>query len=125
MKNILSTYEAPQAIGAYSQAIETDSFVFLSGQLGLDPKTGKMVEGGVEEQTEQAMKNILAILKEASLTVSNIVKTTIFMKDIADFTKINDVYAKYFAEGFPARSAIQIAALPKGGLVEIEVIASK
>lgn len=125
MKNILSTYEAPQTIGAYSQAIETDSFVFLSGQLGLDPKTGKMVEGGVEEQTEQAMKNILAILKEAGLTVSNIVKTTIFMKDIADFTKINDVYAKYFAEGFPARSAIQIAALPKGGLVEIEVIASK
>ena len=125
MKNILSTYEVLQAIVAYSQAIETDSFVFLSGQLGLDPKTGKMVEGGVEEQTEQAMKNILAILKEADLTVSNIVKTTIFMKDIADFTKINDVYAKYFAEGFPARSAIQIAALPKGGLVEIEVIASK
>lgn len=125
MKNVLSTYEAPQAIGPYSQAIEIDNLLFVSGQLGLEPESGKMVEGGVEAQAEQAMQNISAILEEAGLTFSNIVKTTIFLADMNDFAKVNEVYASHFVGDFPARSAIQVAALPKGGLVEIEVIAVK
>lgn len=125
MKNVLSTYEAPQAIGPYSQAIEIDNLLFVSGQLGLEPESGKMVEGGVEAQAEQAMQNISAILDEAGLTFSNIVKTTIFLADMNDFAKVNEVYAGHFVGDFPARSAIQVAGLPKGGLVEIEVIAVK
>lgn len=125
MKNVLSTYEAPQAIGPYSQAIEIDNLLFVSGQLGLEPESGKMVEGGVEAQAEQAMQNISAILEEAGLTFSNIVKTTIFLADMNDFAKVNEVYASHFVGDFPARSTIQVAGLPKGGLVEIEVIAVK
>lgn len=125
MKNVLSTYEAPQAIGPYSQAIEIDNLLFVSGQLGLEPESGKMVEGGVEAQAEQAMKNVSAILDEAGLTFSNIVKTTIFLADMNDFAKVNEIYASHFVSDFPARSAIQVAGLPKGGLVEIEVIAVK
>lgn len=125
MKNVLSTYEAPQAIGPYSQAIEIDNLLFVSGQLGLEPESGKMVEGGVEAQAEQAMKNVSAILDEAGLTFSNIVKTTIFLADMNDFAKVNEIYASHFVSDFPARSAIQVAGLPKGGLVEIEVVAVK
>ena len=125
MKNVLSTYEAPQAIGPYSQAIEIDNLLFISGQLGLEPKSGKMVEGGIEAQTEQAMQNLSAILKEAGLAFPNIVKTTIFLADMNDFAKVNEIYASHFVGDYPARSAIQVAALPKGGLVEIEAIAVK
>lgn len=125
MKNVLSTSKAPQAIGAYSQAIEIDGFIFLSGQLGLNPKTGELVDDDIESQTKQAMKNILLILDEAGLNFSNIIKTTIFLTNINDFTKVNSIYAEHFVDEFPARSAVQVAALPKGGLVEIEVIAKK
>ncbi len=126
MKKVIATNQAPAAIGPYSQAIETDAFVFLSGQIPINPATGEIVEGGIKEQTTQVFENISAVLKEAGLTLDNVVKTTVFLADISLFGDMNEVYARYF-DGctFPARSAFAVKQLPKGALVEIESIAVK
>lgn len=123
MKKVIFTEKAPAAIGPYSQAIEANGMVFLSGQLPVDPATGEFTPGGVAEQTAQAFENIKNILAEAGLTTANIVKTTVFLADMSLFAEMNGVYAKYFDGDFPARSAVAVKALPKGALVEIECIA--
>ena len=125
MKKVIATNNAPAAIGPYSQAIQAGNMLFASGQLGLDPSTGNFVEGGVKEQTEQAFKNIHAILAEAGLTIDNVVKTTVFLADMADFAVMNEVYAQQFTGTFPARSAVAVKTLPKNALCEIEAIAWK
>lgn len=125
MKKVIATNNVPAAIGPYSQAVQVGNMLFASGQLGLDPATGNFVEGGVKEQTEQAFKNIHAILAEAGLTIDNVVKTTVFLADMADFAVMNEVYAQQFTGTFPARSAVAVKTLPKNGLVEIEIIAVK
>lgn len=124
MKQTILTETAPKAIGPYSQATAIDSMVFTSGQLGIDMATGKLAEG-VEAQAHCAMKNLGEILKAKALDYSAILKTTIFLKDMADFAAVNAVYASYFSGDYPARSCIQVAALPLGGLVEIECIAAR
>ena len=121
----ISTTKAPAAIGPYSQAIEANGFVYASGQLPIDPATGKFPEGGIKEQTRQSLLNAQNILKEAGLDLANVVKTTVFLSDIANFAPMNEVYAQFFSEPFPARSAVAVRDLPKGALVEIEVIAAK
>lgn len=113
---------APAAVGPYVHAVKTGDTVYTSGQLGLDPVTGTLPEG-VEAQTEQAILNLEAVLKAAGLTLKNVVKTSVFLADINDFAKVNAIYSKYFTGETPARSCVQVAALPKGGLVEIECIA--
>ena len=123
MKQAISTTHAPAAIGPYSQAIRTGNLLFLSGQLGIDPATGDFVPGAVSEQTEQVFKNIRAVLAEAGLTWENVVKTTVFLADMADFSAMNAVYCQYFTPPYPARSTIAVKTLPKNGLVEIEIIA--
>ena len=123
MKTILHTSAAPKAIGPYSQAVGIEALLYTSGQLGIDPATGKLVEG-VEAQAKQAMLNLGAILEARGLSYANIVKTTIFLTNMADFAAVNAVYAGYFTGDFPARSCVQVAALPLGGLVEIECIAA-
>ena len=123
MKKVIFTKNAPAAIGPYSQAIEANGMLFLSGQLPVNPATGEFPEGGITEQTTQSFENIKSILEEAGLTTANIVKTTVFLADMALFGEMNAVYAKYFDGAFPARSAIAVKALPKGALVEIECIA--
>ena len=121
-----STTDAPAAIGPYSQAVDSGAgLVFLSGQLPIDPATGSFPDGGVKEQTRQSLLNVRAILTAAGLTLANVVKTTVFLADMGDFAAMNEVYAQFFAEPFPARSAVAVKALPKGALVEIECIASK
>ena len=122
MKRIISTADAPQAIGPYSQAVEANGFVFISGQIPITPATGQIPEG-IEAQTEQVMRNIGAILKAAGLDYSNVVKSTVLLKDIADFAAMNGIYAKYFTADCPARAAFEVGALPKGALIEVEVIA--
>lgn len=124
MKQI-STSNAPAAIGPYSQSIEVNGFVYTSGQLPIDPATGAFPEGGVQEQTRQSLLNVQAILAEAGLTLANVVKTTVFLADMGDFSAMNEIYAQFFTEPFPARSAIAVKALPKGALVEIEVVAAR
>jgi len=123
-KNIVFSENAPKAVGPYSVGTSANGFVFLSGQLGMDPKTGQFADGGVEAQTKQALENIKNILADQGLRLGNIVKTTVFLKDIKDFSKMNAIYNGFFTSEFPARSAVQVAALPKDGLVEIEVIAA-
>lgn len=123
-KIVVSSPDAPAALGPYSAGIKTGEMVFLSGQLGLDPQTGKLAEGGVVAQAQQSLKNIEALLAAAGATFDNVVKTTVFLADIADFAAVNEVYASKFTEPYPARSAVQVGALPTGGLVEIEVIAA-
>lgn len=123
MKKIISTNNAPAAIGPYSQAIEVNGTLYASGQIPIDPATGDFVKGGIKEQTEQVFKNIKAILTEAGLTTGNIVKTTVLLSDIANFGEMNEVYATQFEGTFPARSAFAVRDLPKAALVEIEVIA--
>ena len=118
----VSTPNAPAALGPYSQAVDTGSTVYCSGQLGLDPATGNLADG-VQAQTHQALKNLQAVLNEAGLSIDNVVKTTVFVQDLADFGTVNEIYGTYFHGGFPARSCVQIAALPKNALVEIECIA--
>jgi 2-iminobutanoate/2-iminopropanoate deaminase len=119
----ISTQKAPAAIGPYSQAIQVGNLVYTSGQIPIDPATGSFVEGGINEQTRQSLTNVQAILKEAGLTMGNVVKTTVFMADMNDFADMNAVYAEFFSEPYPARSAVAVKTLPKGALVEIEVVA--
>lgn len=124
MHQIICTSSAPAAVGPYSQAIAAGRFVFLSGQLPIDPATGKFHPGGVREQTKQCLENVKAVLKESGLNMEDVVKTTVFLRDINDFSDMNEVYATFFADGqYPARSAVQIAALPKDALIEIEAVA--
>ncbi|MDN4069749.1 RidA family protein [Paenibacillus vini] len=123
-KQVISTTSAPGAIGPYSQAVQIGDFVFASGQLGLIPETGELAEG-IEGQTLQALRNVGAILEAAGSGLDKVVKTTVFLQDMNDFAKVNEIYGSFFSEPFPARSAVQVARLPKDGLVEIEVIASK
>lgn len=120
---IIETADAPKAIGPYSQAIGTEQFIFLSGQIPLVPATGEMVAGGVEEQARQVLENVQAVLTAAGSSLSKVVKTLVFLADINDFAVVNGVYAEFFPQDPPARSAVQVAALPKGALVEIEVVA--
>lgn len=124
MKQI-STQNAPAAIGPYSQAIEVNGFVYASGQLPIDPATRAFPDGGVKEQTRQSILNVNAILEEAGLALSNVVKTTVYLADMGDFAAMNEVYSQFFAQPFPARSAIAVKALPKGALVEVEVVAAR
>lgn len=125
MKKVISTTSAPAAIGPYSQAVQVGNMLFASGQLGIDPATGLFAEGGVKEQTLQAFRNVRAILSEAGLAMEDVVKTTVFLADMADFAAMNKVYAAQFSGAFPARSAVAVKTLPKNGLVEVEVIAVK
>ena len=119
----ISTPKAPAAIGPYSQAIRVGNLVYTSGQIPIDPATGAFVEGGIREQTRQSLTNVRAILAEAGLAMSDVVKTTVFMADMNDFAEMNGVYAEFFAEPYPARSAVAVKTLPKGALAEIEVVA--
>jgi 2-iminobutanoate/2-iminopropanoate deaminase len=122
-RSTIITSDAPQAIGPYAQAIRTDSLVFVSGQIPLDPATGTLVEGGVREQTRRVLENLQAVLQAAGTSPLQVVKTTIFLTDMGDFAAVNEVYGGFFATSPPARSTIQVAALPKGAKVEIEAIA--
>jgi 2-iminobutanoate/2-iminopropanoate deaminase len=125
MKRIIAIENAPKAVAAYSQAVEMNGMLFISGQVPLDPATGKMAEGGIEEQTLQVMKNIGAILEAAGYGYPDVVKSTCFLSDIANFKAMNDVYAQFYTENRPARSAFAVKDLPLGALVEIETIAMK
>ena len=125
MKKVISTAKAPSAIGPYSQAIQVGNLVYTSGQIPIDPATGYFVEGGIKEQTRQSLTNVKAILEEAGLSMADVVKTTVFMADMNDFADMNSVYAEFFAEPYPARSAVAVKTLPKGALVEIEVVAAE
>ena len=120
----ISTKKAPGAIGPYSQAIQAGDFVYTSGQLGLDPQTGAFPEGGIKEQARQSLNNVKAILEKAGLSMANVVKTTVFLANMEDFAEMNSVYAEFFTEPYPARSAVAVKTLPKNALVEIEVIAA-
>ena len=124
MKEVISTKAAPAAIGPYSQAIKVGNLVYTSGQIPIDPATGSFVEGGIKEQTRQSLTNIQAILQEAGLTMAKVVKTSVCMADMNYFADMNAVYAEFFSEPYPARSAVAVKTLPKGALVEIEVVAS-
>lgn len=121
----IHTNNAPAAIGPYSQAIEVNGFVFASGQIPINPATGDFVEGGIKEQTKQALTNASNILKEAGTDLSHVVKTIVYMADMGDFAAMNEIYAQFFNEPYPARSAVAVKALPKGALVEVEVLAAK
>ncbi|MCK4764289.1 MAG: RidA family protein [Candidatus Aminicenantes bacterium] len=123
-KQAIATNKAPGAVGPYSQGIRTGNFIFLSGQIGMDPATSKLVEGGVEAQTRQIFKNIEAVLGEAGAGLGNIVKAAVFLKDMADFKKVNEIYAGYFDKPYPARSAVAVRELPLSVDIEIEVIAA-
>ena len=123
MKKIISTSEAPAAVGPYSQAVRVGSTIYCAGQIPLDPKSGQIVTGGIEAQTRRVLDNVTAVLKADGLTFANIVKTTIFLTDLGDFQKVNEVYGSYFTQQPPARSTVQVSGLPKGANVEIEVIA--
>ena len=122
MKTIQTT-KAPAAIGPYSQAVEANGFVFASGQLGINPATGEFVEGDVQAQTRQALTNARAIMNEAGLDLNNVIKTTVFLSDMANFAAMNEIYAEFFSEPYPARSAVAVKTLPKNALLEVECIA--
>jgi 2-iminobutanoate/2-iminopropanoate deaminase len=122
-KEALTAEKAPAALGPYSVAVRAGPFVFASGQLGLDPVKGELVEGGIEAETRQALTNLKNVLEAAGTDLKNVVKTIVFLRDMADFARMNSVYGEFFTEGFPARSTVQVAALPKGGAVEIELVA--
>lgn len=123
MKEIISTENAPGAIGPYSQAVKTNGMVFCSGQIPIDIATGEFVSDDVAQQTEQVLKNLSAVLEAAGTSLNNVVKTTVFLMDMADFAAMNEIYAKYFNENKPARATVQAAGLPRGARVEIECIA--
>ncbi len=122
-KKVVQTDKAPKAIGPYSQAIRTKAMIYTAGQTGLEPATGELIAGGLEEQTRQVLNNIRNVLEAAGSSLEHVVKTTVFLQDMNDFAKMNAIYAEYFGENPPARSTIAVAALPKGGLVEIEAVA--
>ena len=125
MKKIIATNKAPKAVGPYSQAIEVNGTLYISGQLPINPATGQFISDDVKEQTKQALENIKAILEEAGYSFNDVVKSTVLLKDIADFAAMNEVYAKYYTTDLPARVAYQVANLPMGAKVEIETIAAK
>jgi 2-iminobutanoate/2-iminopropanoate deaminase len=122
-KTIIKTDRAPKAIGPYSAGVKTHCFIFTAGQLGIIPETGDIIEGGIESETRQALQNIQNILEAAGASLNNVVKTTVFLRDMADFSRMNAIYAEFFKEAPPARSTVQVAALPKAAAVEIEAIA--
>jgi len=123
MKKIISTNEAPAAIGPYSQAVRSGNFLFCSGQIPLDPKSGEIVSGDIAAQTRRVLDNVAALLRAEGLTFDNVVKTTIFLTDLEDFQTVNEVYGSYFKQDPPARSTVQVSALPKGAKIEIDAIA--
>ena len=122
-KRVIHTDRAPKAIGPYSQAIQAGNFLFLSGQIPLDPKTGELVKGDIQQQTQQVLENIKGVLESQKLRMENVVKMTIFLKDIGNFNQVNEVYATYFPSSPPARSTVEVAKLPRGADIEIEAIA--
>lgn len=122
-KRAVESADAPKAIGPYSQAIIVNGFVYTAGQIGTDPKTGTLVEGGIAEQTEQALKNLAAVLKAAGSSLDDAVKTTVFLADMNDFAKMNEVYVRFFKKPYPARSTVEVARLPRDAKIEIEVVA--
>lgn len=122
-RDIIATDKAPAAVGPYSQAVRVGDFVFTAGQIPLDPATGQLVEGGIEVQARQALTNVSAVLEAAGTSLANVVKTTVFLTDMGEFKAMNGVYAEFFPEAPPARSAVQVAALPLGARIEIEAIA--
>lgn len=124
MRKHVTSAEAPTPIGPYSQGVVAGGFMFVSGQIPLDPRTNELVGGGIEAQTEQVLKNLMAVLKEAKMGPENVVKTTVFLSDLKDFAKMNEVYARYLGKEPPARSTIQAAGLPRGVKVEIDVVAA-
>lgn len=124
MKKVVFTDDAPKAIGPYSQATKANGFLFVSGQLPVDPKTGEFVPGGIEAQTRQSLENLRAILAAEGLSFADVIKTTVFLQDMNAFVAMNNVYAEYFAEAAPARACVEVAKLPKNALVEIELIAA-
>jgi 2-iminobutanoate/2-iminopropanoate deaminase len=123
IKEIIKTDRAPKAIGPYSAGVRANCFIYTAGQLGIIPETGNIIEGGIENETRQALHNIQQILETAGSSLSLVVKTTVFLRDMAEFSLMNTVYAEFFTENHPARTTVQVAALPKGGAVEIEAIA--
>ncbi|MGD0074584.1 MAG: RidA family protein [Candidatus Binataceae bacterium] len=125
MKNPIQTAHAPAAMGPYSQAVEINGWVYCSGQIGLDPASGKMVEGGIEAETRRVLENIRAILAGADLTLADVVSTTIFLTDLKDFEIVNRIYSEHFGAPYPARSTVQAAALPRGARIEIVAVASR
>ena len=125
MKKIISTPKAPAAIGPYSQAIEVNGLLFTSGVIPIVPSTGELVEGDIEAQAEEAIGNLAALIEAAGAKIENTIKTTVFIKNMDDFTKVNEIYAKYFTTDFPARSCVEVARLPKDVLIEIEAIVEK
>jgi 2-iminobutanoate/2-iminopropanoate deaminase len=124
-RTAVSTPDAPKAVGPYSQGIVADGFVFCAGQLGLDPASGQIVDGGIVAQTERALGNLRAVLAAAGCSFADVVKTTVFLTDINDFQAMNEVYALFMTDPFPARSTVPVGSMPKGGMVEIEAIALK
>ena len=124
IKRIIQTEQAPAAIGPYSQAIRIGDFLYTSGQIALDPDSGIFLSGEIEEETEQTLKNISAILQAGGVNFENVIKTTVYLSDLNDFTRMNQVYEKYFSKNKPARACVQVAALPKGARIEIDAIAS-
>jgi len=123
-KKHVSTAQAPRPIGPYSQGVISGGFLFISGQIPLDPQSGELVPGDIEAQTEQVLKNVMAILKEAKIGPDNVVKSTLFLTDLADFAKVNEIYGRHFGKQPPARSTVQVAGLPKGARLEMDVIAA-
>jgi 2-iminobutanoate/2-iminopropanoate deaminase len=123
MKEIIATKNAPQAIGPYSQAVKANGFIFTAGQVAIDPATGNVIEGDVRRQTERVMQNLKAILQAAGSSLENVVKTTVFLKNMSDFAQMNEVYGTFFTARQPARSTVEVAQLPKNVLVEIDVVA--
>lgn len=125
MRKVIKTDKAPAAIGPYSQGIDTGVFIFTSGQIPVNPSTGEVVHGGIEEQTVQVLENLKNVLEAAGSSISKVIKTTVFLKDMSSFSAMNEVYKKYFAEPYPARSCVEVARLPKDVLVEIEAVAQR
>ena len=122
-KRAIATTAAPQAIGPYSQAVAVGDLIFLSGQIPLDPDRGRLIEGSIEDETRQALKNLSAVLSTEGLTMNAIVRTTVYLTDLEDFPRVNQTYAEFFQEPFPARATVQVAALPRGAKIEIDAIA--
>lgn len=125
MKKVIATDKAPAAIGPYSQAVEVNGMVYTSGVIPIVPSTGEIVEGGIGEQAEQALSNLKALVEASGVKMEDVVKTVVFIKDMNDFAKVNEIYARYFTENCPARSCVEVARLPKDVLIEIEAIAAK